>query len=387
MSIENLQNDPIYVRSPYDIVVDENLQTSGKVEIFIWNNGDTPPAIPTYVTEKKIPAPDQTKLIFNISNYIIEHIEFRINDLAINQNWEEIDPTEWCFVKVKRYALIDGDVDYTLLDTFTYIALEGWGTYKEEYNANLGTILLSEGTYQYWFDPNYLQGLTNQPYGYRYGDIKIVLPQEDYTIRYTDLVTGATFDSDYLAVFGIRYVTKSFLVYPPFAPNGNKVEILDELNNVLWTSNMLPICEAKYTPVTLDFVNKFGAWQRTFLFKASRRSLSVTKQEYDFLARDIAPFSSNLPERKQFNVNGKERLKANTGWIENDSYNDQVLIPMMLSEEMRIAISNFVNVNDLETHPAKLLKQDTELFEGINQHVINYELNFEYTYDYINNVV
>lgn len=385
--IENLQTEPIYVRSPYDIVVDENLQTSGKVELFVWNNGDTPPTVPTYVTEKKIPAPDQLKLIFNISNYIIENIEFTLNDLAINQNYEEIDANEWCFVKVKRYTLIEGDPDFTLLDTKTYIALEGYGKYKEGGNATLGNILLEEGTYEYLYDANYLQGVTNQPYGYRYGDIKIVLPQVDYTIRYTDLITGATFDSDYLAPLGTRYVTKSFLVYPLFAENGNKVEIFDELDNLLWTSIMLPIRECKYTPVTIDFVNKFGAWQRTFFFKASRRSLSVIKQEYDFLARDIAPYDTNLPQRKQFNVNAKESLRANTGWITDEYYTDQVLIPMMLTEEIRIALSDFNNVNSLQTYPAKLNTQSTELFENINQHMINYELTFEHTFDYINNVV
>lgn len=389
MSIENLQTAPIFVRSPYNVVIDEPLQLEGKIEIFIWNEGSTPPTVPTYVAQKKIPTPTDLKLIFNISNFVRENIEFEKNQVTATTLWQNAPVNEWCFVKVKRYALINGNAGFDLLDTKTYIALEGWTKYEDEdLQENVGiegaTILLSEGTYQYLYNPNYVLIPFSQPYGYRYGDVTLVLPTSTYGIRYTDLVTGATVTQTYT---GSQYVVKHPLVYPLYEANGNLVEWVDSLDRVFWSATMKPVCEPKYDPITVDFVNKYGAWQRTFFFKASRKSLSVTREQYDFLAREIAPYNRNLPERRQFNVNGIQRIKMNTGWIENDSYNDIVLVQMMLTEEIRIALNNFAVLNQFDTNPIKMITSNTELFENINQHLINYELEFEYAYDYINNIV
>ena len=282
-----------------------------------------------------------------------------------------------------------------MLDTTTYIAVDGWGTYEQGGNPSdaedlgidgAGAILLAEGTYQYLWDDQYTVFPFNQPYGYRYGDVTVVNPELTYAFRYTDLVTGATIDIPYLASYG-EYVTKTYLVYPGYQQNGNKVEWIDSLGRVFWTAIMKPVCEPKFTPITMDFVNKYGAWQRTFFFKVSKKSLNTTREEHDFLAREIAPYDTNLPQRRQYNVNGIQRIKVNTGWVENDTYNTIVLVQIMLSEEIRIALNDFVQINNFETNPIKMLTNNTELFQNINMHLINYELEFEYAYDYINNVV
>ena len=72
MSIVNLQSDPIMCRSPYLIEVNQTFPANvgSKVELFLWNYGDTPPTSPTYVLSKLIPAPSQLQMIYNISEYI-----------------------------------------------------------------------------------------------------------------------------------------------------------------------------------------------------------------------------------------------------------------------------------------------------------------------------
>ena len=162
---------------------------------------------------------------------------------------------------------------------------------------------------------------------------------------------------------------------PSYASDGNKLEYKDNLGTVLFTAYFKPIEECKYEPVVVDFVNRYGAWQRVWFYKASKRSFRTSKDEHNFYKRDLVNYDVDTPQRKQFNVNGIDSILLNTGWVD-ESFNDTVLKPLMLSEEIRI-----------NREPAKLVTEQTELFEGINQKMINYSLNFEYTFDTINSVI
>ena len=74
MSIVNLQAEPIYIRSPYIIEVNQPLNTASRIEIFIWNNGTTPPTQPTYTLSKKIASSTNLQMTYNISHYVKEFI-------------------------------------------------------------------------------------------------------------------------------------------------------------------------------------------------------------------------------------------------------------------------------------------------------------------------
>ena len=64
----------VRARSPYIITINEVGQTSGKLELRIWKNGETKPTLPTYSFTKSIPSATQTKLTFNISPYLKDFI-------------------------------------------------------------------------------------------------------------------------------------------------------------------------------------------------------------------------------------------------------------------------------------------------------------------------
>ena len=88
----------------------------------------------------------------------------------------------------------------------------------------------------------------------------------------------------------------------------------------------------------------------------------------------FANYNTLEGQRKVFNTNGKKNIKVNTDWVD-ESYNE-LLQQLMLSE--RILINNY---------PAKLNTKSTELFKNINQKLINYQLEFEFSYDIINSVI
>jgi hypothetical protein len=156
--------------------------------------------------------------------------------------------------------------------------------------------------------------------------------------------------------------------------DGNIVEIFDGPSIHLATYNFYPKEECKYTPVIIDFVNKFGAWQREFFFKASNDTFSVENTEYNLLQTDSFNYSVLEGQRKVFNANGKKSIKVNTDWV-NENWKE-TLKQIMLSE--RILIDN---------KPAKINTKSTELFKHINTKQINYSLEFEFAYDVINSVI
>ena len=376
MSIVNLQTEPIYSRSPYIIEVNETspANVGSKVELFLWNKGTTPPTSPTYVLSKLIPAPNKLQMLYNISHYIKEYISFVGYTPTANVSNEETPTNEWCYVKVKRYYEAES-TPYTLLDEKTYYAFDGYGYYEEGFNPELNVFgYANNSELDYFYDPDNLPSGT-QPNLSRYGDIKFIV-SEDYQMVYTNLSSGATNTITYSsAIISTKKIISTYAVYPPYAPDGNKVEYKDDLGTTLATWYFRPKQECKYQPVVCDFVNKLGAWQRVFFYKSSKTKISTTRKEYDLYSRDIVNYDPRIEQRKVFNLNGKESISVNTDWVE-ESFNEYVLKPLMLSEVIRI-----------NNRPATLKTQSTELFEHINKKMINYSLEFEYANAVINNLV
>jgi hypothetical protein len=162
-------------------------------------------------------------------------------------------------------------------------------------------------------------------------------------------------------------------VYAPYAAVGNKLEIITGAGAVLYTATFVPQEECKYTPVQIDFVNKFGAWQREWFFKASYNGLSVENTEYNLMPNTYPAYDQKEGQRKVFNSNGKETIRVNTDWV-SESFNE-VVKQIMLSERIL-----------LDGSPAKINTKSVDLKKSINSSLISYEMEFEYAFDTINSV-
>ena len=89
---------------------------------------------------------------------------------------------------------------------------------------------------------------------------------------------------------------------------------------------------------------------------------------------DLVNYSVLEGQRKQFNVNGKESIKTNSGWV-SDEFGNQ-LKQLLVSE--RILVNN---------RPAKCMTTSLDIQKGINDNTMSYALDFEFNNDYINSVV
>ena len=346
----------IFARSPYLIRIAESGQNGSKVELFL--SATTFSGSPQYTLSKLIPASNDVETLYDISPYIREYISFptQTNVVAATTN-----PTnERVNVRVKRYKLVGST--YTLLNTVDYIAFDGYTDYETGYNYDLGNYGLDQGDYYYFPDFSPVNG-----------KIRATTPL-NYTAKYTSFHSTPTVTS--LAIsngtFDIpRVLTANRIV-------GNKVEILADDLSLEAEYNFYPQEECKYAPVRIDFVNRYGAWQTEFFFKASNDTFSVENTEYNLLQTDSYNYNTYEGQRKVFNANGKKSIKVNTGWVD-ESWNE-VLKQIMLSERILIGGSQFYK-------PAKINTKSTELFKHINTKQINYSLEFEFTYDVINSVI
>jgi hypothetical protein len=166
-----------------------------------------------------------------------------------------------------------------------------------------------------------------------------------------------------------------YRVRPSYYLTGNKVEIFNGAQ-LLWTATFNPIEECKYDVQVVDFINMYGAWQREFFFKASYENLETSTTEFN-LMQEMGLFGSwdtQANQRQTFNTNGIISYRVNTGWVD-ESFSSN-LQQLMLSE--RILLNN---------EPVKLKTKSIDKQKSINNHMINYVLEFEQSNDLINNVI
>ena len=353
----------IAARSPHIIEINESGQTGSKVELFLWNTGSVP-ALPQYTLSKLIPASNNLQTTYNISPYIREYISHE----SFNNNYDtnnDLTPTnEYCNVKIKRYKKV-GLSTYSLLSQTTVNGCDGYGYYTDGYNPDIGRFFLDAGTYHYHYD-----GVDPSTTGSRRaGIITMTLQDGDY-ITYTEIGTGNQ-DTNTIPNDGVYDI---YRVYPAAYANGNKVEVFDVTHTLIAEWTFLPNFECKYEPIVVDFINRYGGWQREFFFKASNTSIGIDSTDYNLLQSNLVNYSELEGQRAVFNANGREVIKANTGFV-TDSFNEK-LKQLMLSE--RILVNN---------RPAKLNTKSTELQKNINNKMINYQMEFEFANDIINSVV
>ena len=340
----------IFVRSPYIVSKTSSVGNVVKAELYIYNNPSSVPSSPTYTLSKVIPSSVATTAHFDISPYCREYISFQKFTSASVETAAGND--EYCNIQVKVY------VNEVLDSTTDYVAFDGFGYYEQGYNPSLGdtsgitdsAVFLDEGTY-------YVKETGNG------GGI--------YFHNVSGSLTNAVYNStDSISLNnGVKFVP---YVHPSHVGVTNVVEIY-EGGFPVRTYTFEPICEPKYTPLVCDFINQYGVWQQIIFFKASERNFVATGTEYNLMPSSIN-YDIYENRRQVFNRNAKKSITANTGFVP-ESYSN-VMKAMLLSEKIM-----------LDNEPVKLRTQNVKLQEHINDKLINYRVEFEYSHNQLNYVI
>ena len=355
----------LYARSPYFIEVNETAQLGSRIELRIWNNPSTRPDVATYIFTKSIASTTNRKNVYNIAPYIKEYIE-SIKP-ADNTN------SMMAIYEVKRFKEATLGV-YTLLDTNTHYSTGGYTNYSGGYNqsGSTATILpLANTSLEYFYE----ELIAEAYYPYINVWANNISPST-LTVSYKDLrgrneviVTiardGAKLYKIPLRTTSIKY-DKGNTCTILWKPTG---EYVDATIAILVT----PICEPKYSPIQCQFINRYGGWQFLTFFKAQSNSIQTMGTTFKLLPNAVN-YNVARAQTKSFNINGSQSVKLNTGWLP-ENYNE-LIQDLLLAETIL-----------LDGVPVEVKTTSTDLKTSLKDKNINYEIQFDYAFSLINDVV
>lgn len=138
------------------------------------------------------------------------------------------------------------------------------------------------------------------------------------------------------------------------------------------------VCEPKYTPIKMTFVNGFGALQDMWFFKKSVENLNVTKENYKrSLVSSTGTYDINTHTKRTLNTKATTSLSLNTGFVSENL--NSAFKEMLLSEQVWATIGSDVIPVDITTNQ---LTYKT----SVNDRLINYTINIEYAFNVINDL-
>lgn len=321
----------IFVRSPYFIQIDEPDQLSGSIELYIWNKNSTEPTDPNYTLSKDIPTANQPVLSWNISNYALEFIK-PIKTTTVSVPTEE-DVNTWCYMRVISYS--DGE---EVADE-TYICLNGYTNYSIGYNQYNDYIVVPLVNYSITFQ----KWAPIVPY------VNVFYEQGDYEVI------------DY----GTLTVTEPGMWKIPLTDNVNGDDYFEYYS--------VEVCEPKYTPIICTYINRFGGWQFLTFFKASSELIDTEYKEFNLMPSNV-DYDPYLGVNKVFNNQGKQSVKCNTGWVDENYF--ELIQDLLLSETILLG-----------NKPVTIKSKSMDKKTYIRDKNINYTIDFEYAFGLINDII
>ena len=147
--------------------------------------------------------------------------------------------------------------------------------------------------------------------------------------------------------------------------------VLNEITEITAT-NVEQTCEPILDPQLVQFVNRYGGLDFIWFFKMRTDSINTESKEYKLL-QPAMTYDTTIGQNAKYNFNGKQSVKMNTGFVP-ENYNE-LIQDLILSEK--------VWINSI---PAIVKSSGTEFKTQIRNKNINYEIEFEYAFDLINNM-
>lgn len=321
----------IFVRSPYFIEIDEPGQANAKIEVFLWNAGDTEPTTPIYTFSKDVPNVVQNSISWNVANLAKEFIK-PIFPNPVSVPTEE-NPDTWCFMKVISYS-----DDVEVADE-TFACLNGYTLYPGGENQSNSNVVVP---------------LVNQ---------NITFQKTDTIVPYVNVF----YEQGEYEIIGVGTLSVG-------SPTMYKIPLTADLNgDDYYEYYSEEICEPKYTPITCTYVNRFGGWQFLTFFKASSSSIEVTSKDFNLMPSSI-DYNVYKGQKQRFNFQGKQKVICNTGWVDENYF--ELIQDLLLSETVLLG-----------GQPAIVKSQTSDVKTYIKDKNINYTIEFEYNYGLINDVI
>jgi len=133
------------------------------------------------------------------------------------------------------------------------------------------------------------------------------------------------------------------------------------------------LCEIKYTPVKVSFINKFGVIQDLVFFKKREDSFNTTQQDFKANILRNGTYLPHTGQKQIINKQASAKVKLNTGFYPED-FNE-------VFKQLQYSTNYWI-----DDEPAILTGSNFAFKTSVNDKLINYSFNFEYANPDINDI-
>jgi hypothetical protein len=138
------------------------------------------------------------------------------------------------------------------------------------------------------------------------------------------------------------------------------------------------ICETRFNPIKLIFINRFGAYQEMWFDKKSVESMTSSEERYKASTiNGLGIYNISNHTNKILSKNGSESVSINTGFVDDQMY--YPLKELILSESVW-------TLKDGQVLPININTSSLTHKTKVNDKLIQYSMDFTYSFDIINNI-
>jgi hypothetical protein len=385
-----MARSPIFFTGKNDALANDSLD-SMTLDVKIWS-GTTIPSSANYSLSK--------------SYSINEIINFEISDLVRGEFLHDFGIYDAIFFEqspIGEALWVNGTGSWTYSDNGTapttapwatsttnkFLSTQGWADKMNPSNPAITAAILALGRNRQVLSSNYESLAIYNSVANDLGSIEIVWNNGDSDTLYdTDGTSylppssgsGDTQDLVIYAGVGPANLENNAgldnLIKPSTHSDGDWYDVVlkDTGGTEIERVRYYLICEQKYTPYQVAFINRYGVADFITFFKVSTEQGNFTADQY---RRSIYQDGFTVPSLQEaqyqsFNVNSKNAITMNTGWVE-EAYAD-VMEDILMSEMTAILI-------DGSWVAAQPQRGSIDYQKAVNRKVINYTLTFDIAFN------
>jgi len=290
----------------------------------------------------------QNNIVFEIAEIVRDYI-----DVSFNNDY--VSKTVWVTTVAGLVDDTDTVFTYGSPVTNTSLAFDGYGFYEDEINPQLTAFdLISSSTI---YLPENTAGK---------------LPVYAATTRSVVIDSSTTTITD-------NGNTNQKIQYITIPANTNTIAVKDSGGTTQKTITVVNVCEPKFTPYKITFVNRYGVFQDLYAFKKTTESFDVTDEKFkrNIISSSTVTYGVSQAQQTRYNINATSSITLNTGFIKEDM--NETIEELFLSENLWIRYNG-------KTLPIIPKTKTLQFKTVLNNKLIDYTIDFEFAFDKINNV-
>lgn len=352
--------DIILSRSPYFINIRPSFlfdKATLDLKIYRGDRVADVPLTPNYTLSKLVVQAGQENISFDIHKII--------NDFVKN-NYSQVGLTGAFTTSLSDSVWIQSSITAYYQDALVatsqsqYLAVDGFGYHIELFNPTATKKVLSSINNHIL----YIDSFSSYPLYFLTAGL--------ISINVNGTSIPFTFNQD------ISNQVIAYINVQEYAGSAENFEAVFEYEDETVTHVFLVKSECKFETVNCIFKNKYGFWETMPFSKLSRKSITSESSDYLGIISNFGEYSLYSHGKKEFNFSAKEKITVNTDFIPEE-YNT-IINELMLSEFV------YLQQGD-KTLPVNLNTKTIDKKTKVNDKLVRYTMEFEYSYNIMNQVI